>query len=169
VGNYSKDENFRRTLLKTISLLIAFTILCAATLNCFADANDTMMHMNHHAMQEGMNDSRISLNLSPEIKQHQLANMRSHVEAVQSIVGFISIGDFEQAARVAHLKLGLTDEMKKMCGMFGNDKFEKLGLAFHKSGDELGNALQTKDVSKSLQALHETIGYCVECHATFRQ
>lgn len=33
----------------------------------------------------------------------------------------------------------------------------------------LGNALRTKDMSKSLQALHETMGYCVQCHATFRQ
>lgn len=155
--------------MKTNSLLIGLALLGSTVLNCFADEGDTMMHMNHHAMHESIIDTRISLNLSPEMKQHQLSIMRSHVEAVQSIVGLISIGDFDQASTVAHSKLGLTDEMKKMCGMFGNEQFEKLGLAFHKSGDELGNALQTKDVTKSLQALHDTMGYCVQCHATFRQ
>ena len=155
--------------MKIFSLLIGFSLLSIAALNSFADESDTMMRMNHHAMHEGIIDTRISLNLPPEMKQHQLANMRSHVEAVQSIAGLLSIGDFDQAAKVAHSKLGLTDEMKKMCGMFGNEKFEKIGLAFHKSGDELGNVLQTKDVSKSLQALHDTMSYCIECHATFRQ
>jgi hypothetical protein len=155
--------------MKVFSLFIGFSLLSIAALNSFADESDAMMHMNHHAMHEGIIDPRISLNLSPDMKQHQLANMRSHVEAVQSIVGLLSIGDFDQAAKEAHSKLGLTDEMKKMCGMFGNEKFEKFGLAFHKSGDELGNMLQTKDVSKSLQALHDTMSYCVECHATFRQ
>ena len=155
--------------MKTVSLLVGFALLGATALNSFADDNDSMMHMNHHAMHESIIDTRISLNLSPEMKQHQLSIMRSHVESVQSIVGLISIGDFDQASKVAHAKLGLTHEMKQMCGMFGNEQFEKLGLAFHKSGDELGNALQTKDVSKSLQALHDTIGYCVQCHASFRQ
>ena len=155
--------------MKTVSLLVGFALLGATALNSFADDNDSMMHRNHHAMHESIIDTRISLNLSPEMKQHQLSIMRSHVESVQSIVGLISIGDFDQASKVAHAKLGLTHEMKQMCGMFGNEQFEKLGLAFHKSGDELGNALQTKDVSKSLQALHDTMGYCVQCHATFRQ
>ena len=155
--------------MSTISLLIGLSLLGLTALNCFADDSDTMMHMNHHAMHESIIDTRISLNLSPEMKQHQISNMRSHVEAVQTIVGLISIGDFDQASKVAHSKLGLTDEMKQICGMFGNEQFEKLGLVFHKSGDELGNTLQTKDVSKSLQALHDTMGYCVQCHATFRQ
>jgi hypothetical protein len=155
--------------LKIFSLLIATLLLTATALNCSADDNDARMHMDHHAMHQSIIDTRISLNLSPAMKQEQLANMRSHVEAVQSIVGLLSVGNFDQAAQTAHSKLGLTDEMKKMCGMFGNDKFEQLGLAFHKSGDELGNAIQTQDLTKSLQALHETMSYCVQCHATFRQ
>ncbi|MFQ5443362.1 MAG: hypothetical protein ACE5EK_01975 [Nitrospinales bacterium] len=59
--------------------------------------------------------------------------------------------------------------MKKMCNSFENEEFKNLGLAFHKSGDELGEALKTKDITKSLRALHTTMGYCVQCHTTFRQ
>lgn len=156
--------------MKTISVLLGVLLLNGIATSSFATGDDGAMgQMTHHNKEHAMNDNRISLELSPQMKQHQLSNMRSHMEAVQSIVGFLAKGEFDQAAQVAHSKLGLTDEMKKMCGMFGNEKFKSLGLAFHDSGDKLGNALQTKDMSKSLQALNETTGYCVQCHATFRQ
>ncbi|OGS80767.1 MAG: cytochrome C [Gallionellales bacterium GWA2_59_43] len=150
--------------MKTVSQLISMMLLSVAETS-YAAEGDGMQHMHHHNMM----DNRISLNLSPEMKQHQLSNMRSHVEAVQSIVGLLSSGDFDQAAQVAHSRLGLTDEMRKMCTSFNNDKYNQLGLAFHKSGDELGNVLKSKDMSKSLQALHDTMNYCVQCHSTFRQ
>jgi hypothetical protein len=150
--------------MKTASLFLSVLLLGVST-NGFAADGDGMQHMHHH----GMMDNRISLDLSPEMKQHQLSNMRSHVQAVQSIVGLLSAGDFDKASQVAHTQLGLTDEMRKMCSSFKNEKFNQLGLAFHQSGDELGNVLQSKDMKKSLQALHDTMTYCVECHATFRQ
>ncbi len=131
--------------------------------SCFAAEK----HMMHHDDAKG--DARISLKLSPKMKQHQLSNMRSHVEAVQAIVGLMATNEFDKASEVAHTKLGLTKEMREMCGMFGNADFEKLGLAFHTSGDELGEVLAKKDVKQSLSALNKTMGYCVECHATFRQ
>jgi hypothetical protein len=152
--------------MRTIVLLFGALVLGTAA-NGFAAESNGMGHMHHH--DSSAMDSRISLNLSPEMKQHQLSNMRSHVKAVQSIVGLLSAGDFDQAAQVAHTQLGLTDEMKKMCSSFNNEKFNQLGLAFHKSGDDLGDVLQSKNMNKSLQALHDTMNYCVECHATFRQ
>jgi hypothetical protein len=53
--------------------------------------------------------------------------------------------------------------------MFGNAEFTKLGMEFHQSGDELGDVLKKKDVNLSLKALNKTMGYCVQCHATYRQ
>lgn len=137
-------------------------VMYLAVGSCLADET----HI-HHGGAAG--DSRISLALTPEMKRHQLSNMRSHVEAVRSIVGLIGTNEFEKASEVAHSKLGLTDEMRKMCTMFGNPKFNELGLAFHQSGDELGAVLLKKNVAQSLGALSKTMGYCVECHATFRQ
>ena len=116
-----------------------------------------------------MNDTRISLGLSRGMKQHQLSNMRAHLEATQSIIGLLSERKFKEAAKIAHTKLGLTEEMKKMCEMFENEDYKKLGLAFHKSGDDLGDALQTRNTKVSLRALNKTMRYCVECHTTFRQ
>lgn len=123
----------------------------------------------HHKMHHSMNDARLSLGLSPQMKQHQLSNMRSHLEAVQAITGLIAEAEFDSASKIASSKLGLTEEMKQMCNMFNNKEFTALGLAFHESGDVLAEALKTKDTQESLRALNTTLGHCVQCHATFRQ
>ena len=151
--------------MKKIMALFGIVLFAGVAFNSFAkEEGSKTEHMMHSE-----NDDRISLDLSPAMKQHQLSNMRSHVEAVRSIVGLLSEGSFDKASRIASSKLGLTEEMEKMCNSFENKAFKNLGLAFHKSGDDLGEALQTKDMAKSLSALHNTMGYCVQCHATFRQ
>jgi hypothetical protein len=132
-------------------------------------AEDEKMHQGNHHHDMNKMDTRTSLDLSAEMKQHQLTNMRGHVEAIKSIVGLMAENKFEDASKIAHAKLGLTPEMQEMCNMFDNKDFRTLGLAFHKSGDDLGVALQTKDVNVSLRALNKTMQYCVECHATYRQ
>ncbi len=137
-------------------------------LNVACAADERMHHEDHHH-DMSMMDTRTSLGVSPEMKQHQLSNMRQHVEAITSIVGLMSESKFEEASKIAHSKLGQTPEMQAMCSMFNNEKYKTLGLAFHKSGDDLGAALQTKDVKASLNALNKTMQYCVECHAAYRQ
>jgi hypothetical protein len=148
-------------------LLATATLIGLAGMN-WANADEGQMHMGHHH-ETGVIDTRISLNVQPPMKQHQLSNMREHVEAIKSIVGLMSDSKFEEAAKIAHSKLGLTPDMQTMCGMFNNAEFVKLGMAFHKSGDELGDVLKTKDVNASLRALNKIMSYCVQCHATYRQ
>ena len=155
---------------KRLAILSILILISGMTQITYADNNESHMEsMTHHNMMPSMDDERISLGLPPQMKQHQLSNMRSHLEAVEEIIGFIVEGQYDNASATAHSKLGLTDEMKKMCDMFKNDDFRELGITFHKSGDALGDALLTKDVNKSLRALQNTMGYCVQCHATFRQ
>ncbi len=149
----------------SVMLLIAGIAMFSYAENKMSSAGEMM----HHHMKHSINDDRISLGLSPEMKQHQLSNMRSHLDAVQTITSLIAEEEFEKASETAYSKLGLTEEMRKMCNMFNNEDFTALGLAFHESGNSLGEALKTKDTTKSLRALQSTLGYCVQCHATFRQ
>ena len=123
--------------------------------------------MHHHEMP--IEDNRISLGISPQMKLHQLASMREHLEAVQAIVGLILEKKFDEASKIAHQKLGLTPEKKAMCMAMHNQKFTELGFAFHESGDKLGEVLQTGDAGESFKALHKTMQFCVQCHATYRQ
>ena len=149
--------------------MIKFLMGAFITMMCLnaAYAVDEIMPMEHHVMN--VTDARISLHLPERMKQHQLADMRAHLEAIDSIVGLMAENKFAEASKLAHEKLGLSPEMQRMCNMLGNEKATAMGLAFHRSGDELGDALQTGDINRSLSALHNTMQYCVECHATFRQ
>ncbi len=132
------------------------------------DAGHPMdMIMSQHDMSS-TKDKRIPLHLAPEMKQHQLSVMRSHLASIQSIIGLLSAGDFDKAAQIAHSRLGLTEQMKMMCALPGNEQFKRIGLAFHGSAEALSDTLKTGDLDKSLHALHTTMGYCVQCHATFR-
>jgi hypothetical protein len=149
-------------------ILISTTALIGFSINIAFAAEEMMHHGNHHH-EMSVTDTRTSLELPPEMKQHQLSNMREHVEAIKSIVGLMAESKFEDASKIAHIKLGLTPEMQSMCSMFDNESFKKLGFAFHKSGDDLGDALHTKDLNRSLRALNKTMEYCVTCHATYRQ
>jgi len=116
-----------------------------------------------------MFDKRTSLGLSSKVKHRQLVNMRAQMAATQAIIGLLAEGKFEKASKISRTKFGLTDEMKQIYDLSKNEDFKNLGLAFHNSADELGTALQTKDMKKSLQALSNTMGYCVQCHNKFRQ
>ena len=155
---------------KRIAILIGTLFSVGVALTSFAGGNEQDIgQMKHRNMMNHINDGRISLGLSPQMKMHQLDNMRSHVEAIQTIISLIGDGDFNTASEITHSKLGLTEDMKKMCNMFENENFRSLGLQFHESADTLANILKTKDVKKSLHAVNTTMGYCVQCHATFRQ
>jgi Cytochrome C' len=149
-------------------LIVASAFIGIVSLNV-AVANDEQMHMGNHQHNMDMMDMRTSLGVTGTMKQHQLSNMRGHVDAIKTIVGLMAENKFDEASKTAHDQLGLTPDMQAMCGMFNNKDFEKLGLAFHKSGDELGDTLKTRDVNASLRALNKTMQYCVECHATYRQ
>jgi len=135
----------------------------------YAQSEEKVSANHHMMMSDNTNDNRVSLNLPPHMKEHQLENMRSHVEAVQTIIGLIAENDFSKASEVAHTKLGLTEEMNRMCSMFENEDFRTIGFQFHESADDLAETLKTKDMKKSLWALNKTMGYCVQCHAGFRQ
>ena len=147
---------------------LLWMIAISAPIHAQAMEHD-MKEMNHHHMMHADSDKRISLKLPAAMKVSQLAMMRGHLEAVNKIIADISIGEFDAAAQIAHQKLGLTPEMKKMCNMFGNDNFRTLGLAFHQSADKLSDVLKTGNLKQSLAALHNTMNFCVQCHATYRQ
>ena len=163
------------TLKKTLIFLIASFIWPNLISSSYADnsaeklaAEKPATHKNHHTDKNNP-DSRISLNLPPHMQQHQLATMRGHLEAVQTIVDLIAKSEFTNASAIAHQKLGLTEEMKHMCEMINNQEFRELGMAFHKSADALSEALLTQNIDASLKALNTTLGYCTQCHAQFRQ
>lgn len=162
--------------MRKTTLLIAATLLGICVTSCNKNEtqeqevnveSETTEHQ--HEMMMMQKDERVSLNLNPKQKQHQLKNMRSHLSAIQQITQLIATDDYEKASIIAHTKLGLTPEMKQMCSMFGDEKFEKIGLDFHNSADEMGEIFKNRNKQESLKALSNTMNYCVKCHATYSQ
>lgn len=154
--------------IKTLALLIAVMFMAGSALAGMHKAGMMKHHMGQ-GMGEQMSgdDNRKVLNVSPMMKEHQKKNMREHLRAVEEIAALIGKSDFEAASTIAREKLGLNEEMKKMCGMFGED-FLQMGIAFHDSADRLSEVLKTKDINKSVATLGEMLGHCVNCHDTFR-
>jgi len=164
---------------KTVAVWMASALIALPAMAGEMMHGNMMEHGMEHGMMSGMhmhpsemsekNDTRTSLNLPAPMRLMQKQMMREHLQAVTDIVALITEGKFDAASEIAHSKLGLTPEMKKMCNMFGNNDFRRIGLTFHKHADELGDVLKTKNLNKSLRALHATMNSCVQCHASFRQ
>jgi len=60
-----------------------------------------------------VDDERLSLELNAKQKDHQLVNMRDHLEAVQAIIALLAEDKYDIASKVAYKKLGSTTEMNK--------------------------------------------------------
>lgn len=143
--------------------IILLTLLLSPVCSIAADENDIGL------TAHDIFDNRTSLGLTAKVKHRLLVNMRAKMQATQTIIGLLAEEKFEKASRISHTKFGLTDEMKQIYDLSRNEDFRKLGLAFHNSATGLEAALQTKDMKKSLQAMRNTMGYCVQCHSRFRQ
>ncbi len=161
--------------MRKTAIIIASTILGLFVTSCNNSAKQQKEEKTESATTEhphnmmNLSDERTSLNLNPKQKQHQLKNMRSHLAAVQQITQLLATDDYDKASKIAHSKLGLTPEMKQMCSMFGDENFEKIGLEFHNSADEMARIFKNRNKKESLQALSNTMNSCVKCHATYRQ
>jgi len=165
----SADRQKEKTMKKKLVVLASAVLICVIQPSMAEEkiALDKGKHHHHQGMPT--EDKRISLNLAPAMKQHQLANMRNHLDAVRRIIEAVSTDQFEAASQIASEDLGLTTRMEGMCNSFENESFKELALTFHKSGDELAAVLKSGNAQKSLQALNETMTFCVNCHATYRQ
>ena len=163
--------------MKTTQLTVILVSIILASLFTSCHENkpkekETQKKQTEFTMPEnsGMaNDTRMSLKLNAMQKNHQLMNMRDHLEAVQNIITLLSSDKYDEASKVAYTKLGSTTEMKLMCASFGNKNFETLGLEFHKSADKMSEIFKNRNKEKSLKALSNTMNYCIQCHATYRQ
>jgi cytochrome c556 len=115
-------------------------------------------------------DQRRPVPLLPMMAQHQKANMREHLEAVQEVVAAAAVGDFEKVA-VAAKRMGYSESMGRMCEHIGAAAlgFTDQALSFHHTADEIAVAAKRQDGEAVLTALSKTLQACTSCHATYKQ
>lgn len=115
-------------------------------------------------------DKRKPLPLLPMMANHQKANMREHLVAVQEITSALSKDDYAAAEQAAH-RLGFSEQVGQMCTHMGAGApgFAEQALAFHHTADRIAASPRHKDRAQALADLGATLQACTGCHAAWKQ
>jgi hypothetical protein len=115
-------------------------------------------------------DTRVPVPLLPMMANHQKANMRDHLEAVQAIVTGLAREDYA-AIELAAGRIGFSEQMGRMCTHLGAGApgFSDQAITFHRTADRIGLAAKERDRTKVLNELSATLQTCTACHATWKQ
>ena len=120
-------------------------------------------------------DTRQVVELPELMQRHMLANMRDHLESLNEILVALSTNNFDQAARIAETRLGMSSldaHGAEVMGRFMPESMRALGLRMHRAASNFAHEAQEASVDgaheRSLVALAEVTRYCVACHASFR-
>jgi hypothetical protein len=115
-------------------------------------------------------DERSPVPLLPMMANHQKANMRDHLVAVQEIIAALGSKDFAAIEKSAG-RIGYSEQMGQMCTHMGAGApgFRDRALDFHRTANKIGDAAKQRDEDAVIQALSETLATCTGCHAAYKQ
>jgi hypothetical protein len=175
---------------------LAEVILVLAALSgsavAVAEDHGAMDHRMHMAnMGE---DAREAVDFPAPMRQHMLANMRGHLQALSAILSAMAAGKYVEAADIADEKLGLGSpgaqgcqpgddkptavpmqggmDMDNMMGQFMPAGMRKAGLAMHQSASDFATVarkgIDAGGAGPASAALAQLTQQCVACHAAYR-
>jgi hypothetical protein len=152
----------------------------------------TMDHM-HHGMQNGQvqakpmpvpqempfgglpPDTRELVHFPAPLREHTLASMRDHLLTLQRIQEALAAGRYDDAARLAEQRLGLSSfglHEAHEVAQYMPKGMQEAGNAMHRAASRFAVAAQsagaTGDVRPALSTLSQVTLACVSCHAGYR-
>jgi len=123
-------------------------------------------------------DARELVRLPMPMQEHMLANMRDHLATLNAIVGDVAGGEFDQAAKLAEDRLGMSSlglHGAAHMAPFMPQPMQDLGTAMHHAASRLVIVLQNTSVSPTVEtmrdvsrALNEVMTACTSCHSRYR-
>jgi len=123
-------------------------------------------------------DARELVQLPKPMQEHMLGNMRDHLLTLNTIVGNVADGKFDDAAKLAEDKLGMSSlglHGAAHMAPFMPQPMQDLGTAMHHAASRLAIVLQDTSVSPSVEtmrdvsrALNEVMTACTACHSRYR-
>jgi len=123
-------------------------------------------------------DKRELVRLPPMMQEHMLGNMRDHLESLNGIVGYVGDGKYDDAAKLAEQRLGMSSlgfHDAAHMAPFMPQPMQDLGTSMHRAASRLGIVLQNAAVTPSVdsmqevnRALAEVTAACTGCHAAYR-
>ncbi len=141
--------------------------------------------MQSHGMQSQMpgappqsGDSRQLVSLPAPMQEHMLANMRDHLQTLDTVFGDIADGKFDAASKVLEESLGMSSlplhQAAEMAPFFPQP-MQDAGTSMHRAASRLAIALQDVSVTQTFESmravnagLHEVTTSCVACHTAYR-
>ena len=171
-----------------ITAPIAFAAMVVASPLAWGGDGMPMQHMQH--MQQmgpatempraigAAQDVRELVRLPEPMQEHMLGNMRDHLATVNEIIGDIADAKFDEAARLAEQRLGMSSlALHDAAHMapFMPKPMQDLGTSMHHAASCLVIVLQDAAISPTAdsmrdvnRALHEVTTTCTACHASYR-
>jgi cytochrome c556 len=123
-------------------------------------------------------DARQLVKLPEPMQEHMLGNMRDHLASLNEIIGDVGDGKFDEAAKVAERRLGmssLTAHDAAHMAPFFPKPMQDMGTSMHRAASRLVIVLQDASITPNVQAmqdvdraLHEITTACTACHAAYR-
>lgn len=130
------------------------------------DSKTTRSEKQGHSPQQ---DNRTLVPFPDETKSFFLQTMRQNLSDISQIHRALAGSDFEEAARIAELNLGMGGiETHDMLAVHMPEGMRNMGIAFHKASSQLALSLQEKDIRKILGHLANVTQVCVTCHSMYR-
>lgn len=123
-------------------------------------------------------DARELVRLPQPMQEHMLGNMRDHLVTLNEIIGHVADGKFDQAAKLAEQRLGMSSlglHGAAHMAQFMPQPMQDIGTSMHRAASRLAIVLQDTSVSPTFdtmrdvnRALHEVTTTCTACHASYR-
>jgi cytochrome c556 len=116
-------------------------------------------------------DKRQKIRLPAMMREHMLANMRDHLQALQEIQTALAEGKLDLAADVAERRLGMSSlEAHGAAHMapYMPQPMREIGTEMHHAASRFARSAQEGDLAKALADLSGITRECVACHASYR-
>lgn len=109
------------------------------------------------------------------MRDHMLANMRDHLEAIHGIHRALASRDFELAADIGEQRLGMSSLASHGAEHMAPHMpagMRAIGTAMHRAASRFAATARESaidgDMARALRALSEVTDQCVACHAGYR-
>jgi len=116
-------------------------------------------------------DKRIFVEMPKMMQEHQLANMRDHLMAIDEILTEMGKGEFDKAADIAESRLGMSSLGSHGASHMGKvipKEMGSIGTSMHKAASRFALKAQEGDALPAYKALQEVTAACVACHAGYK-
>lgn len=125
------------------------------------------------AVSAAAEDSRIAIDLPPDVKATFLEHMRTHMTSLDSLIQLMASGKLREAGALARAEMAIGKGMG--IGRFMPQEFREMGFDFHRAADDFARMSadmpQPPDAAgwtKAMNGLAQITARCNACHATFR-